>query len=80
MKSNTEILDEVRNSSHGKVRVAITDIDGVLRGKFMHKNKFLSAAEGDGLIVSFDYREQRKAPLPDVIRERIETLEDLERR
>ncbi|MEO1271336.1 MAG: glutamine synthetase family protein, partial [Myxococcota bacterium] len=30
----------------GKVRVAVTDLDGVLRGKFMHRNKFLSALEG----------------------------------
>jgi acyl-CoA thioester hydrolase len=33
------------------------------------------AAEGDGLIVSFNYRENQKAPLPDVIRQRIEALE-----
>jgi acyl-CoA thioester hydrolase len=33
------------------------------------------AAEGDGLIVSFDYRENKKAPLPDEARRRIEALE-----
>ena len=33
------------------------------------------AAEGDGSIVSFNYRENQKAPLPDVIRQRIEALE-----
>jgi acyl-CoA thioester hydrolase len=33
------------------------------------------AAEGDGLIVSFNYRENQKAPLPDVIRQRIAALE-----
>ena len=33
------------------------------------------AAEGDGLIVCFDYRNHRKAPLPSIIRERIEALE-----
>ena len=33
------------------------------------------AAEGEGLIVSFDYRAQRKAPLPAEVRARIEELE-----
>jgi acyl-CoA thioester hydrolase len=33
------------------------------------------AAEGDGLIVSYDYRAQKKAPLPDEIKERIRVLE-----
>jgi acyl-CoA thioester hydrolase len=33
------------------------------------------AAEGDGLIVSYDYRENRKAPVPDEVRRRIEALE-----
>lgn len=33
------------------------------------------AAEGDGLVVSFDYRAQRKAPLPEEIKARIRELE-----
>lgn len=33
------------------------------------------AAEGDGLVVSYDYREGRKAPIPDDVRKQIETLE-----
>ena len=33
------------------------------------------AADGDGLIVSYDYRENRKAPLPDSVRRRIGELE-----
>ena len=33
------------------------------------------AAEGGGLIVVYDYRAKRKAPLPDEIRKRIEQLE-----
>jgi acyl-CoA thioester hydrolase len=33
------------------------------------------AAEGDGLIVSYNYREGRKVPLPEEIRKRIEQLE-----
>ena len=39
------ILNEVRNSPHNRVKVAITDVDGVLRGKLMRKDKFLSAIE-----------------------------------
>jgi acyl-CoA thioester hydrolase len=34
------------------------------------------AAEGEGRIVSYDYRELRKAPLPPAIRERIRILEN----
>lgn len=33
------------------------------------------ACEGEGVIVSYDYRARGKAPLPAVIRERIEELE-----
>lgn len=33
------------------------------------------AAEGEGLIVSYDYRSNVKAPLPKSVREGIETLE-----
>ena len=42
-----EIIAEIKESPHSKVKVAIVDIDGVLRGKFMHKDKFLSALEGE---------------------------------
>lgn len=33
------------------------------------------AAEGDGLIVSYNYREGRKAPIPEDVRKKIEKLE-----
>ena len=29
-----------------KVKVAVSDIDGILRGKYLHRDKFASAAEG----------------------------------
>ncbi|MEO7855332.1 MAG: glutamine synthetase family protein, partial [Rubrivivax sp.] len=35
----------VRASGTGKVKVACSDIDGVLRGKLLHVDKFLSAAQ-----------------------------------
>ncbi|RME71726.1 MAG: glutamine synthetase [Planctomycetota bacterium] len=38
------VLEQVQADPHGKVKVAIVDLDGVLRGKYMHKEKFLSAA------------------------------------
>lgn len=38
-------IDAIAKSPHAKVKVAVSDIDGVLRGKYLHKDKFLSAAE-----------------------------------
>jgi acyl-CoA thioester hydrolase len=35
-----------------------------------------AAAEGEGLVVSFDYRAQRKAPLPEEIKARIRAFEN----
>ena len=40
-----EIIKKIKESDHSKVKVAIVDIDGVLRGKFMHRDKFLSVLE-----------------------------------
>ncbi len=40
-----KLLEEIRRSEHQKIKVAVTDIDGVLRGKYVNKEKFLSAAE-----------------------------------
>jgi glutamine synthetase len=36
----------VRASGAGKVKVACSDIDGILRGKYLHRDKFFGAAEG----------------------------------
>ncbi|HJV59672.1 MAG TPA: glutamine synthetase family protein [Albitalea sp.] len=38
-------LDAVRESGSVKVKVALSDIDGILRGKYLHPDKFFSAAE-----------------------------------
>ena len=35
----------IRQSTAGKVKVACSDIDGILRGKYLHRDKFLGAAE-----------------------------------
>jgi glutamine synthetase len=44
--TSQKIIDLVGSSPATRVKVAVTDIDGVLRGKYIHKNKFLSAADG----------------------------------
>jgi len=41
-----KVLDAVRNAAGSRVKVAVSDIDGVLRGKYLHKDKFFSASEG----------------------------------
>ena len=38
-------LSEIRKNPLGKVKLAITDIDGILRGKVIHRDKFLSIVE-----------------------------------
>jgi glutamine synthetase len=43
---SSEIVERVKRSPAGKVKVAITDVDGILRGKYIHKDKFLSAIDG----------------------------------
>src|SRR5204863_4776295 len=41
-----EILEQIRASTLGKVKVGVSDIDGILRGKYIHRDKFFSAVEG----------------------------------
>src|SRR6185437_13803106 len=42
----TDLLAAVRKSPGNRVKVAVSDIDGVLRCKYLHKDKFESALEG----------------------------------
>jgi len=46
LQDQASALEEIRESGVGKVKVAAADIDGVLRGKYMHRDKFFSAVEG----------------------------------
>ena len=39
------ILDKIRESKQPKVKVAVADLDGVLRGKYIHKRKFFTVVE-----------------------------------
>jgi glutamine synthetase len=43
--SQKTLIERVRSAGANKVKVAITDIDGVLRGKYLHLDKFASASE-----------------------------------
>jgi glutamine synthetase len=45
-KKEHPALAAVRQSGTGKVKVAVSDIDGILRGKYLHRDKFFSAADG----------------------------------
>jgi glutamine synthetase len=39
------IVEALRKSQINKVKVAVSDIDGILRGKYIHRDKFFSAVE-----------------------------------
>jgi glutamine synthetase len=43
--NNDETIQYVKDHPSGKVKIAITDIDGVLRGKYISTEKFLSVVE-----------------------------------
>ena len=45
-KDSSSIVEAIRKSTLGKVKVAVSDIDGILRGKYIHRDKFFSAVEG----------------------------------
>lgn len=44
------IIEYVKNHPAGKVKIALSDIDGILRGKYISAEKFLSIAEDQGNI------------------------------
>lgn len=43
--NHNQILEKIRQSPDQRVKIAIVDIDGILRGKIMRKDKLLSAIE-----------------------------------
>jgi acyl-CoA thioester hydrolase len=47
----------------------------VMQFRIVSQTMQKTVAEGDGLIVSYNYREGHKAPIPAAIRQRIEALE-----
>jgi glutamine synthetase len=60
--SNEEILDYVSKHPSGRVKVAVADIDGVLRGKYISSEKFLSVAKSElgfcAVIFGWDMADQ----------------------
>lgn len=40
-----EVLEQIKRAGVNKIKVAVTDIDGILRGKYLHVDKFVSAVE-----------------------------------
>jgi glutamine synthetase len=47
MMTTQQIIEYVNTHPSGKVKLAIADIDGVLRGKYISKQKFMSVIEGE---------------------------------
>lgn len=45
--NHQQIIEYVNAHPSGKVKLAIADIDGVLRGKYISKQKFMSVIEGE---------------------------------
>ncbi|MDH3708833.1 MAG: glutamine synthetase family protein [Cyclobacteriaceae bacterium] len=45
-KQTEEMMNIVKESNTNKVKLAVTDIDGILRGKLVSTEKFMSIAEG----------------------------------
>ena len=43
--TRNEILQYVKNHPSGRVKIALTDIDGILRGKYISADKFFSVIE-----------------------------------
>ena len=43
--NSKEILDNIIQADDQKIKIAFSDIDGVLRGKYIHRDKFLNAVE-----------------------------------
>jgi len=41
-----KVIEAVRKYPGTRIKVAVSDIDGILRGKYLHKDKFVSATEG----------------------------------
>ena len=44
--TNEDVVKLLQQSNHNKVRVAVADIDGVMRGKLMHKDKLIHVLKG----------------------------------
>ncbi len=43
--NKSEIIKKIKKSDSPKIKIAIADIDGILRGKYIHKKKFLDSVD-----------------------------------
>src|SRR5271170_7169968 len=43
--TDKQIIDYVKSHPDGKVKLAVTDVDGILRGKYISTEKFLGIIE-----------------------------------
>jgi acyl-CoA thioester hydrolase len=84
-------IGPILSSTQCKFRIPLTYPDTISGGgrvtsmeadRYVMEYKLVShehrrvAAEGEGLIVSYDYREKCKAPLPEELKRRIQSLEN----
>jgi len=40
-----KIIEKIKESDSSKIKIAVADIDGILRGKYIHKKKFLDSVD-----------------------------------
>ena len=50
LKSANDVKKYLKASKTNYVKVAVTDIDGILRGKYMHIDKFIKSTEKGCLL------------------------------
>lgn len=43
--NHTELFKKIQNNDNQKIKIAFADIDGILRGKYIHKDKFFDVVE-----------------------------------
>jgi len=62
MITKNELIAKLTASTSTHVKVAVADIDGVLRGKFMHRDKFISALDNEfgfcSVVFGWDVNDQ----------------------
>ncbi|WP_321287845.1 glutamine synthetase family protein [uncultured Sunxiuqinia sp.] len=47
MTNKKDLIKTIKESTQSKIKFAVVDIDGILRGKTIHKDKFLEVVDGD---------------------------------
>ena len=79
MESSQKIIEAVKASASQKIKLAITDVDGILRGKVISKEKFLKALDQNfgfcNVVFGWDandavYNNSKVMPLPPSIFQR----------